>query len=125
MIRAVKITVMRAEGYHHECGITHEFTGDDVWGQAHRKLQHMSFTAPGGPGQSDLGANKTDFTVTYADGSEYSGCLGLRYDAYWITRHMREFLEHVVEHREIYEQMGTPVDDAEQFLNTYEIGAAS
>jgi hypothetical protein len=74
LIPAVSILLNRAEGPSRECG-EKTFTGPDCWQQAHRQLRNWSYSAPKGGGY-----DKTDFTVTFADGNEYEGRFDLSRD---------------------------------------------
>lgn len=122
-VRAVKILVHRAEGKSHECE-PREFTGEHVWHQAGVFLAMQARTAPHPHDQ--MGADKTDFTVTYddADGTTYSGTLMLTQTEFTLATHIRGFLTHVIAEREHYEAMGTNVDECVHFLANYEIGAS-
>jgi hypothetical protein len=60
--------------------------GPDCWAQA----QHWLTMAP----RPDLGYYKTDFVITYADGSEYKGRYDIGADAATLAQHIRDHLAH-------------------------------
>jgi hypothetical protein len=115
-IKAVRIWLQRAEGPVRDC-TEHTFEGSDVWGQAQARLSTWSGTAPDG-GSVD----KTDFVVTYADGTEYAGMFGLKRDDVDLPGHMRRFLLHKVANPGAFGVEAT--DNARAFMAEYEIGPA-
>lgn len=71
MKKAIKIEIERVEGKKSECG-RHTVT---TWTAANTLLNQMSHTAP-----ECGGYDKTDFKVTFDDGSEYAGRVDLSRD---------------------------------------------
>lgn len=67
-VKAVKITIDRAEGMHHECIKTEHTT----WAEAEQRILDIRSTAP-----ADGGYDKCDFKIEFEDGQTYEG----RYDA--------------------------------------------
>ena len=115
-IRAVRINLHRAEGF--TALMTKDpvrFDGLDPWAGAEAALRQWALTAP-----RDGTVDKTDFTVVYEDGFEYSGCFGLKFDDTDLPGHIRGFCEHVVAHRQHYGHID--VDAVERFLHTHELG---
>jgi hypothetical protein len=75
-LTAVSITITKAEGTIAFNNTPITLTGDHIWAQARGALSAL--------GQLDckpdmLGVDKTDFTVVWSDGDEYSGTFGLTY----------------------------------------------
>ncbi len=106
--------------------------GPDCWALAHKQLLDWSEVAP-----KTGGYDKTDFTVTYADGQTYSGRYDLKHTSIEpvdLPGHMQGFLgfyagrmrpDHLTEERYRSFLATVPEDDklgAAQFLDTYEIG---
>lgn len=132
MKKAVKITIERYEGRHHECGKPQTFEGEGCWSKANAMLGAWSRTAP-----KTGGYDKCGFKVEYEDGETYEG----RYDLTgneWpsIERHMREFLTFYSGERcpghlkpEQYARYIASLDpkdiaDTKAFLAGYEVGPA-
>lgn len=87
-IHAKRIYITRAEGFHHECDVTHVC---DSFAEANVVLRWMARTAPEGGGY-----DKCDFYVIFQDGETYEG----RYDLTWddvfegdLAKHMRDHCE--------------------------------
>lgn len=132
-VKAVSIWLHRAEGRHDEC-VSLTVEGGDVWSKANGVLMKWSHTAP-----KELGYNKCDFKVTYADGQTYEG----RYDLVHssreypsLERHVSDFLTFLAgtrcpphmkeaDYRRVlsYQQYQESMEPAKQFLATYQIGA--
>lgn len=114
---ATSIRLNRAEGC--STSLAHEgveFIGPNPWSEARAQLQMWAFTAP-----RDGSVDKTDFTVTYADGETYDGVFGLTFTDTDLPGHMRRFLEHLLEHPDVYGR-DVDMDDVTTFLREYEIG---
>ena len=61
------------------------FEGDDCWAQAQRWLTMSP--------RPELGYYKTDFTITYADGTTYSGRYDIGADSHTLAQHIRDHLD--------------------------------
>jgi hypothetical protein len=112
MIAAVKITIGFSESPHIREGI--DFAGPCLWQAA---ADYLTFW----PGP-DLGYYKTDFTVTYEDGTEYSGRYDIGADRDTLGDHMRAFIHGVVD-RGDWRPSKENVEYLTNFRTNYEIGA--
>ena len=129
-IRAVRFDLHRAEGPSAECiRVT-----CNTWEESDSILQTWARTAPK-PGN---GYDKTDFTVTYADGESYTGTYYLKnHDTHHtgqLARHIREFMtfyaglrcpSHMTRkaYQELMDQYGpAEQENARAFLDGYELG---
>ncbi len=141
MIHAIRIYITRAEGFSHECDVTHVC---DSFAEADAVLRFMARTAPDGGGY-----DKCDFAVRYADGETYEGRYDLTYDdvvGASLARHMSDHVtfsagvrlpEHLIsrygefeakKRRDAYlrDIVGDNlVAKYRKFLDTYAIGDAS
>ena len=90
-IKAVKITIDRAEGPTKLCG-PKTFEGADVWEQAQRCIDNHCMTAP-----DKGGYDKTDFKVIFADGEEYDGRIDLAHPTYE-KRDISNLADHIAQH---------------------------
>ena len=108
------IFLKRAEGPSELCG-NWVF---DTFAQASKKIIYNSWTAPSG---EYLGAyDKHDFTVTFQDGYEYSGCICVSHYTYeyfnhCIAQHIKQFLNHLIDHED------EDSDEIWQWLKTYDL----
>lgn len=146
-VAAVKITLERAEGLHHECGIPVVLNGvsegqvieyPSVWDAANEVLFKWSRTAP-----KSGGYDKCDFEVVYADGENYKGRYDLKHHTIEhpdLGEHIRGFVGCVAglvqpewtkerRNQKCWESMmkrheeNGEAEEYRNFWNTYEIGA--
>lgn len=115
--RAVRITLHRAEGPVGSTDSPCEFAGDNPWVAALGQLRLWSFTAP-----DDGSVYKTDFTVVYDDGFEYTGCFGLTSTDTDLAAHIRSNVNYLLEHRDMFDFVDFHA--LEKFRTGYEIGRA-
>lgn len=108
-IKAVSITIERAEGRKDEC-VTVKVSGPEVWSAANAVLWRWSHTAPKGGAY-----NKCDFTVEYEDGEKYEG----RYDLHHFEYEAPDLAKHMRRHCGVYAGRLIPgwvkEEDVEQF----------
>ncbi len=84
-IKAVRITLDRAEGLTSECGPKPPVT---TFAEANALLRRMAHTAP----PKGRGYDKTDFKIEFADGQVYEGRIDLQCDVYeTIEEHVLQF----------------------------------
>lgn len=135
MIPATSIRLDRAEGTHADVQAHHVvLSGPYVWHEADQTLVRWSDSAP-----ATGGYDKTDFTVTFADGQTYQG----RFDMmHWsvempsLAGHVRGFLrfyageerpDHITpqQYQRLLDQQPELTEATRKFLQSYAIGGQS
>ncbi len=115
LIQPVKITVTRAEGPTHLCGIVRTVC---TFPEADTILFWNSRTAP-----ESGGYDKHDFKIEFEDGAIYEGRYDLKHtskDSCSLNTHIRGHLEYL---RDNPQYVGTGLArEAERFLSTHYVG---